>query len=115
MGYYSPGVVVGTALMIVGAGLLTTLQIHTSSGESYGYQVSTKSPPTIREGTLTHRKLITSAGLGLSLAQANIACQTVLSREDIPVGVTIIAFTQFLGGTVFVTMCQTILLNTLAS
>jgi len=90
------------------------LQVNTSSGKSYGYQVSTRSPTTIEE-TLRHRKLITSAGLGLSLAQANIACQTVLSREDIPIGITIIAFAQFFGGTVFVTVCQTVLSNTLTS
>lgn len=114
MGYYTPVVVVGIALMIVGTGLLTTLQVDTSSGKSYGYQVSTRSPTTIEE-TLTHRKLITSAGLGLSLAQATIACQTVLSREDIPIGITIIAFAQFFGGTIFVTVCQTVLSNTLTS
>lgn len=114
MGYYTPVVVVGLALMIVGTGLLTTLQVDTSSGKSYGYRVSTRSPTTIEE-TLTHRKLITSAGLGLSLAQATIACQTVLSREDIPIGITIIAFAQFFGGTIFVTVCQTVLSNTLTS
>lgn len=41
MGYCTPVVVVGIALMIVGTGLLTTLQVDTSSGKSYGYQVST--------------------------------------------------------------------------
>lgn len=114
MGYYTPVAVVGTALLIVGSGLLTTLQVDTTSGKSYGYQVSTRSPATTEE-TLTHSKLITSAGLGLSLAQANIACQTVLPREDIPTGITIIGFAQFLGGTIFVPVCQTVLSNTLAS
>ena len=51
--------------------------------------------------------------MGLSLAQCNNAAQTVLSREDIPVGITLIAFAQFFGGTVFVSVSQGILSNTL--
>lgn len=51
--------------------------------------------------------------MGLSLAQANNAAQTVLSREDIPIGVTILTFTQFFGGAIFVSVCQAILSHTL--
>ncbi len=51
--------------------------------------------------------------MGLTLAQPNNAVQTVLSRKDIPIGITIITFAQFLGGAVFVTVCQAVLSNTL--
>ena len=51
--------------------------------------------------------------MGLTLAQPNNAVQTVLSREDIPIGITIITFAQFLAGTIFVTVCQAVLSNTL--
>ena len=38
-GYYTPWLIVGTALMIVGCGLLTTFDADTSIGRSVGYQV----------------------------------------------------------------------------
>jgi hypothetical protein len=49
------------------------------------------------------------------LAQANNAAQTVLSREDIPIGITIIAFAQFFSGSIFVSVSQAILSNTLSA
>lgn len=47
------------------------------------------------------------------MTQSIIAAQTVLSREDIPIGITIITFAQFAGGTIFISICQAILSNTL--
>uniref|UniRef100_A0A8H7TSM7 Major facilitator superfamily (MFS) profile domain-containing protein n=1 Tax=Bionectria ochroleuca TaxID=29856 RepID=A0A8H7TSM7_BIOOC len=38
-GYYTPFQIIGTVLMSIGAGLLTTLQVHSSSGVWIGYQV----------------------------------------------------------------------------
>lgn len=52
-------------------------------------------------------------GLGLTLIQANNAVQTVLPKEDIPIGVTIVNFSQLVGGTVFVSICQAVLAQTL--
>lgn len=49
------------------------------------------------------------------MIQSNNAVQTVLSKEDIPIGVTIINFAQFVGGTIFIGVCQTVLSNTLKS
>ncbi len=51
----------------------------------------------------------------MALAQCNNAAQTVLSREDIAVGITIINFGNFVGGTIFVSICQGILSSTLRS
>ena len=39
-GYYSPPLIVGTALMVVGCGLLTTFRVDTTNGEWIGYEVS---------------------------------------------------------------------------
>lgn len=64
---------------------------------------------------LTSEQILVGAGIGLSLAQPNIAVQTVLSRGDIPVGITILGFAQFFGGTVFITVCQSVLSSTLKS
>ncbi|KAF2802381.1 putative MFS multidrug transporter [Mytilinidion resinicola] len=94
-GYYTPWLILGTALLVVGCGLLTTFRVSTSTTTSTGFQI------------------ITGAGMGMSLAQCNNAAQTVLSREDIPMGITIINFGNFIGGTVFVSICQGILSSTL--
>ncbi|KAK7188624.1 hypothetical protein DPSP01_005584 [Paraphaeosphaeria sporulosa] len=96
-GYYTPWLIAGTALLTIGCGLLTTFRVDTSTAESIGYQV------------------LVGAGMGMSLAQCNNAAQTVLSREDLPIGITIINFGNFVGGTIFVSICQTILTSTLQS
>ncbi len=51
----------------------------------------------------------------MTLQQCAIAAQTVLQKEDVPIGLTIIAFAQFLAGTICVSVCQTLLANTLTS
>lgn len=38
-GYYTPWLITGTALLIVGNGFLTTFRVNTTTGESIGYQV----------------------------------------------------------------------------
>ena len=115
LGYYTPVLIVGTALMIVGCGLLTTFRGDTYKGEWIGYEVRLLPPPNQYTENLTQNQLITSAGVGLSLAQANNAAQTVLSREDLPIGVTIVTFAQQLGGSIFVSVCQAVLSSTLSA
>ena len=39
-GYYTPWLMAGTALLVVGCGLLTTFRVTTTIGESVGFQVS---------------------------------------------------------------------------
>lgn len=39
IGYYAPTMVVGTVIMSIGAGLLTTLQLDTGTGKWIGYQI----------------------------------------------------------------------------
>ncbi|KAK8036215.1 major facilitator superfamily transporter [Apiospora rasikravindrae] len=97
IGYYTPPLIIGTAIAVVGCGLLTTLRVDTSSATVIGYQV------------------LTGAGLGLSLIQTVNAAQTVLSREDIPVGITLINFGNLVGGTIFVSVCQGVLSGTLTT
>lgn len=52
--------------------------------------------------------------MGLALTQSINAVQTVLPRGDIPTGLTVINFSNFVGGTIFVSVSQVILTNTLA-
>lgn len=64
-------------------------------------------------GILTWWQLLVGAGMGMSLTQCQNAVQTVSAKEDIPIAITIINFAQFFGGTVFVSVCQGVLSNTL--
>jgi hypothetical protein len=43
VGYYTPVLIVGTAVLIVGCGLVTTFEADTNRGEWIGYQASTRS------------------------------------------------------------------------
>ncbi|KAK8054688.1 hypothetical protein PG994_009755 [Apiospora phragmitis] len=97
IGYYTPCLILGTAIAAVGCGLLTTLRVDTSNARVIGYQI------------------LTGAGLGLSLAQYINAAQTVLSREDVPTGITLINFGNLVGGTIFVSVCQGVLSDTLTT
>ena len=60
-------------------------------------------------------QILVGAGTGLALIQSNTAALTVLSKEDIPTGVTILNFAQQIGGSIFISVCQTILSSTLRS
>ena len=42
VGYYTPALIVGTAVLIVGCGLVTTFEADTNRGEWIGYQASTR-------------------------------------------------------------------------
>lgn len=61
LGYYTPFMILGTVLLTIGAGLLTTLQVNTSEGKWFGYQVlvsyippSLHHPPEEKKKNLTH-------------------------------------------------------------
>jgi hypothetical protein len=48
-------------------------------------------------------------GLGCILQGPNIAAQTVLSKADAPIGLSIISLVNFLGSTIFVTIDQALI------
>ncbi|KAL2674108.1 hypothetical protein Neosp_012554 [[Neocosmospora] mangrovei] len=95
IGYYTPFMILGVCFMSVGAGLLTTLQIDTSTPKLIGYQI------------------LYGWGMG-SVSQApNLAAQTVLTKKDIPIGASLMFFSQLLGGTIFVSVAQNMINNQL--
>ena len=95
VGYFAPPAIIGAAIGTVGCGLLSTLQVDSGPGQWVGYQV------------------VTSAGLGMAVQQGVIAVQTVLTLEQIPIGVAAIISMQSLGGAVFVSVGNNILQNIL--
>lgn len=78
-------------LMAIGEGLLTTIKPTTGSPEWIAYQ------------------FLVGFGLGSGIQTVGLAVQTTLPREDIPTGMAITFWAQQLGGSVFVSVGQTIL------
>ncbi|EXK23832.1 hypothetical protein FOMG_19412 [Fusarium oxysporum f. sp. melonis 26406] len=91
IGYYAPFLIIGVCLMAVGAGLLTTLQVDTGEAKWIGYQV------------------LFGWGLGSSFQAPNLAAQTVLPTDDVPVGTSLMLFSQLLGGAIFISVGQNML------
>ncbi|MCJ1249586.1 hypothetical protein MMC30_006812 [Trapelia coarctata] len=93
VGYFTPPAIVGSAVGVVGCGLLSTFQVDTPAGKWIGYQI------------------LVSAGLGIAIQQGFIAVQTVLSLDQVSIGVAAIVCFQSLGGAVFVSVGNSILQN----
>ncbi|KAI7067856.1 hypothetical protein KC352_g42882, partial [Hortaea werneckii] len=55
------------------------------------------------------------AGVGFGMQQTLIAVQTVLPKQDIPIGTAIIMFCQTLGGALFISVAQNVFTNRLLS
>ncbi|KAI2465940.1 putative MFS multidrug transporter [Annulohypoxylon bovei var. microspora] len=91
IGYYTPSFILGVCFAAVGTGLLTTLGIYTSERKWIGYQV------------------VYGFGLGLASQAPNMAAQTVLPKEDVAIGASLMFFGQTLFGAVFVSVGQNVL------
>ncbi len=97
IGYYTPFMIFGVCLTAIGAGLLTTLEIDTSEGKWIGFQI------------------VYGFGLGFCSQAPNMAAQTVLPREDVAIGASLMFFGQQLFGAVFTSVGQNMLDNQLAN
>lgn len=75
-GYFTPFIVIGSAIFTIGAGLLTLFTVDQPDWRAYGF--------TIVAGT----------GYGLSLQNAYIAIQNVLPDEILPIGNAVVMFCQ---------------------
>ncbi|THW80086.1 MFS general substrate transporter [Aureobasidium pullulans] len=97
LGYYTPFLIIGSAILIVGSALLTTWSANIGAGIWIGYQI------------------VTGVGLGAILQGPNIAAQTVLPDSDVSIGLSFLQFITFFAGSTFVTVSQTLLENGLVS
>lgn len=91
VGYYTPPMIVGNCVLAVGCGLLTTLQVDSPAGKWIGYQV------------------LYGLGLGCTFQAPNLAAQTVLHNRDVPIGTSLMFFSQLLGGAIFTSVGQNVL------
>lgn len=97
LGYYQPFMLASTILSSVGAGLLSTLTVHSGADRWIPYLV------------------ITGLGVGIGEQQPAIAVQSTLDPADVPIGVAFILFVQSFGPTVFITVAQTVFSEILTS
>ncbi|KAK6496238.1 hypothetical protein TWF481_002262 [Arthrobotrys musiformis] len=95
LGYYTPFAIFGSSVMTVGAGLISTLQINSGPKQWIGYQV------------------VYGLGMGLCFQVPNLAAQTVLPKQDVPIGIALMFFGQLLGAAVFVAVGENVLGNQL--
>ncbi|KAH8591230.1 putative MFS toxin efflux pump [Bisporella sp. PMI_857] len=98
IGHYVPMMILGSALLCIGSGLLTTLKIDTPSPRWIGYTV------------------IIGASL-VGYQQPMLAAQVVFnnSAADVSTGVSAIIFFQTLGGAILISVGQTVFSNRLLS
>jgi MFS family permease len=97
VGYYTPFLIVSSAIAAIGTGLITLYDIDTSTGKWIGYQI------------------VVGAGVGAGFQVPMTAVQTVLKPEDIPVGTAAVMFFQTLGGALFIAVGQSVFQNGLIS
>lgn len=95
IGYYTPFLIFGVCLASIGSGLLTTLEVDTSAGMWIGFEI------------------LYGFGLGCCAQAPNMAAQTVLSREDVAIGASLMFFGQQVFGSIFTTVGQSTLDNQL--
>ncbi|CAK7236554.1 hypothetical protein SBRCBS47491_009677 [Sporothrix bragantina] len=95
IGYYTPFLLAGACISAVGAGLLTTLKVDTTTGMWIGYQI------------------VYGWGFGGCVQAPNMAAQTVLPRNQVSIGAALMLFGQTLSASIFVSIGQNVLDNQL--
>ena len=97
IGYYKPLMVLSGVIVPLAAGLFTTFSADTPHSTWIGYSA------------------LAGIGAGLGFQQPMLAAQTVLEQDDVPVGTSIMIFSQSLAGAVFISVGSTIFSNRLLS
>ncbi|RJE25393.1 MFS toxin efflux pump [Aspergillus sclerotialis] len=93
IGYYTPFMWASLILACVGSGLMTTFKVDTPSREWIGYQI------------------IYGLGIGFGMQQAVVAVQAVVPHELVAIGSALVMFCQLLGGSIFVSVSESIFNN----
>ncbi|KAF7361116.1 DHA14-like major facilitator [Mycena sanguinolenta] len=97
VGYYAPFMIVSSAILAVGCGLISTLKVNSGHTKWIPYQ------------------FIAGIGIGLGQQQPLLAAQVVLDLKDVPIGTSMIMFAQTLGSALFVSIGENVFENKLVS
>ncbi|KAI1133129.1 MFS toxin efflux pump [Nemania abortiva] len=95
IGYYTPLMVLGSVMMTIGFGFLTSFTPTTGRPSWVGWQI------------------LFGLGFGLAFPQPWTAIQTSLPAEDIPAGLSGISFAISIGAALFISISQNIFMNLL--
>jgi MFS family permease len=114
-GYYTPFLIIGSCILIVGAALLTTWSVNIGAGVWIGFQVRRFQDVQQCKITDYSTQIVLGVGLGSVLQGPNIAAQTVLPDKDVSIGLSFLQFVTFFSGSTFVTVAQTLLESKLVS
>lgn len=95
IGYYPPMMVISGILTAVASGLFTTFTPDTPQPRWIGYLA------------------LAGLGAGLGFQQPLLAAQTVLAKQDVAAGTSLMIFSQSLAGAVFIAVGNSIFLNDL--
>jgi hypothetical protein len=95
IGYYTPLMLLGSAMMAIGFGFLTTFQPSTTHAAWIGWQV------------------MLGIGTGLSFPQPWSATQTALAAKDVPLGLAGVGFAISLAAAVSISASQNVFTNLL--
>lgn len=78
LGYYTPFIILGSAIMTVGCGLLELYTVDQANWRAYGFSI------------------IAGAGTGLSFQSSVLSVQAVLPRETVAIGTAALMFCRTL-------------------
>lgn len=95
-GYYNPFLYIGIVLTAVGTGLFNTFTLDTTVGQWIGYQI------------------LYGWGYGMFGQISIMAAQTVLPRDEVGIGASLMFFSQGLVGSVFTSVGENVLANQLS-
>ncbi|KAK7946304.1 MFS toxin efflux pump [Apiospora aurea] len=93
IGHYTPHMLVGSILMGIGVGLLTTLAPTSGPAAWIGWQV------------------IFGLGMGLAIPQPWSAIQTALAAEEVPLGMSAVSFAISISAALSTSVSQNVLTN----
>ncbi|CEI70757.1 Efflux pump roqT [Fusarium venenatum] len=96
-GYYTPFMILASVIMPIAIGLITTFEIDTSLERLVSYTA------------------LSGLAYGIGFIGPQTAVQTVLPAEDVPLGLSIMLFTQSFGPAVTVPIAQVIFTNQLST
>ncbi|KAI0402883.1 efflux pump antibiotic resistance protein [Xylaria palmicola] len=97
IGYYAPFMLFASLIMPVAAGLITTFRIDTSLVQLISYTA------------------LSGLAYGIGFSGPQNAVQTVLSADDVPLGLSVMLFAQSFGPAVAVAVAQVLFTNRLST
>ncbi|KAK8023800.1 MFS toxin efflux pump [Apiospora rasikravindrae] len=95
IGYYTPHMLIGSPLMGIGSGLLTTLTPTSGPAAWIGWQV------------------IFGLGMGFAITQPWSAIQTALAAKEVPLGMSAVSFAISIGAALSTSISQNVFANLL--